>query len=140
MNAVFLQARIDSSRLPGKALYILGKKTILEHALENLHKIHADLYVLVTDETSFPIFSDLAHEAHWQIFKGSKLNVLERFVFAARHYKVNYIVRATGDNPLVDAQAAQSCLDHALDLGLDHVRMKNLPHGAGVEVVKVSAL
>jgi len=139
-TALFVQARLDSSRFPAKALSVLGGISLLEQVLLNLRPIHVDLRVLVCDSDSLSVFKGIAERSGYECFAGDKDNVLSRFIAAAEHYQVSIIVRATADNPLVCVRAAQSCLDEMLVQQADHCRMDGLPYGGGVEVVRTQAL
>jgi spore coat polysaccharide biosynthesis protein SpsF len=139
MIAVFLQARLDSTRLPRKALLPLADDTVIGHAMRSLRGA-ADLSVLLTDEDSAEELRPQANAAGFDIFVGSKEDVLKRFADAARHYGPDRIIRATGDNPLVGSECARLiCRMHA-DEGADYSGFRGLPLGTGVECVETEAL
>ena len=137
---VFLQARIDSSRLPGKALFKIQGKTIVSHAMTALRQIDADVYALLTDENSFSSLFAEAKNNGFEIFKGSATDVLARFVSAGEFFKVKTIIRATGDNPLVDAETATLILDSHLLERADYSGFNGIPLGTGVEVLNFNSL
>ncbi len=140
VTGVFLQARIDSSRLPGKALLMIGPFTIVEHAMARLKRIPAERYVLVCDYPSVEIFRPLARRHGFEIFGGPKEDVLARFVQASDLFQVDTIVRATADNPLVSWEyGARTLLQHRKS-GADYSTFTGLPIGTGVEVVQSDAL
>ncbi len=139
-TAVFLQARLGSSRLPAKVLYELGGKPVLLHCMQALSALDCDEKVLLCDHDSKPAFESLARFAGWKIFAGSTLNVLSRFVDAAFAFEVDYIVRATADNPLLDSIHAQNALQVALSAQVDHACYTGMPLGSGVEIVSTQAL
>jgi spore coat polysaccharide biosynthesis protein SpsF len=140
VTALFLQVRLDSSRLPRKALVDLGGRTVVQRCFDALARVEVPLRVLVTEPASAPELAPLAEAAGWAVSVGSKENVLDRFVQAARAHGVTTIVRATGDNPLVSASLANSLLVRHLALGSDYSGYQGAPVGTGVEVVRVSAL
>lgn len=140
MIAVFLQARIDSSRLPGKALLPINGKPMVQVVMERLRKIFADLYVLVTDREGKRHFSSIATRVGFEVFEGSKEDVLGRFCRAIETYKLPTIIRATGDNPLVSWELANKILGEHLKLNADYSALQGMPLGLGVEVVQASAL
>ncbi|HOV15848.1 MAG TPA: hypothetical protein PK771_16280, partial [Spirochaetota bacterium] len=76
----------------------------------------------------------------WKIFYGDKNNVLKRFVDAADFFKVDTIIRATGDNPLLSYEIANETVDIFYQNQVDICHLSNVPYGGGVEVVKKSAL
>ena len=139
-RAVFLQARVESRRLPGKALLPLAGKPVIAHAMESLIRIPADVHAILTDPVSASTFDDVAQASGFQIFEGEPDDVLKRFADAARHFEIDRYFRATGDNPLVSARLAEA-------LERDHVRQAadfsgylGLPLGTGVECVEASAI
>ena len=139
-TGVFLQVRLDSQRLPRKALKVLQGKTVTEHCLEALSRVEADCRVLVTEPDSAPALEPLARRLNWQLFVGSKDHVLDRFVSAGRHFPCDWILRATGDNPLVSAAAARAVLDRTREEEGDYGAMTGPPVGTGVEVLRRAAL
>jgi spore coat polysaccharide biosynthesis protein SpsF len=140
MTVLFLQVRLDSSRLPRKALALLGGRTVVQRCFDALDAVAVDRRVLVTEPASAPDLEPLARAAGWDVFVGSKDNVLDRFVQAARKYGAHTIVRATGDNPLVSASLANALLSRHRERGSDYSGYVGAPVGTGVEIVQVSAL
>jgi len=140
MTGVFLQARLDSSRLPGKALLPLSGKPILEHAMEALLLVPADVHALLTEEGSREAFAPIADKLGYRLFVGSKFDVLRRFADAARFFGVDRIVRATGDNPLVSWELAVQLEKECVSLDADYGGHFGMPVGCGVECLKSKAL
>jgi len=140
MRAVVLQARVDSSRLPGKALLPLGNRPVISRVMEALNRIPADLRVLACSEDSESAFAKHAEEAGFTLFAGPKEDVLGRFCLVTRNLGIRHVIRATGDNPFVFADAAYAVTAEALALGADYAGYGGLPYGAGVESVNAEAL
>lgn len=140
MTSVFLQVRLDSSRLPRKALVDLGGRTVVERCLEALAGVFVDGRVLVTEPGSAAELEPLAQNAGWALFVGDKDHVLDRFVQAARSTGTTTIVRATGDNPLVSAALANLALRRHRESGALFSALDGGPIGSGVEVVEARAL
>jgi spore coat polysaccharide biosynthesis protein SpsF len=140
LPAIVLQARIDSTRLPGKALLSLDEKPLLFRVMEALNHVPSDLKILACSEDSLSSFSSLAQDCGFQIFAGPKEDVLERFCLVIRKYPIDRVIRATGDNPFVFADAVASLNAEAVSLNADYAGYMNLPCGAGVESVSSSAL
>ena len=99
-----VQARMGSSRLPGKALMPLAGRPVIWHVMERLSRAERlDRVVLATttapeDDALADYVSGLGH----LVVRGSESNVLARFVQAAEQTHADVIVRITGDCPLVD--------------------------------------
>ncbi|GAB4374372.1 MAG: hypothetical protein Kow009_09960 [Spirochaetales bacterium] len=140
MIAVFLQARIDSSRLPGKALLPLRGKPMVQVVMERLRRIPADLHILLTDAEGYGRFAPLAEQTGFKIFEGPKEDVLGRFCRAIETFRPKTIVRATGDNPLVSWELAEQILADHIRLSADYSAFQGMPLGLGVEVAEAYAL
>ena len=140
MLAIILQARIDSSRLPGKSLLPLGGKPMIFRVMEALARVPAELRVLACPEDSAAAFEPLAAEAGFALFTGPKDDVLGRYCRALRKFGIRQVIRATGDNPFVFTDAAAAINAEALALGADYAGYSGLPFGAGVESVSAQAL
>lgn len=138
---IVLQARMASRRLPGKALALIGGRSILARCLERLRAGGAAPVVLAT--TTHPEDDALAALAHAEgvlVVRGSEADALHRFVVAAERFGATYIVRATADNPAVDIDAPRRVLETLVRTGVDYVIEAGLPHGTAVEGVTVDAL
>lgn len=140
MTGLFLQARMASSRFPGKALEKIGNRTILEHCMAALGYVRADYHVLLTDEHSRDTFRIQARQWGFDLFAGSEDDVLDRFARACEHYEVDTIVRATADNPLVSASLANAILAEHRSVRADYSGYLGMPIGTGVEVLSAEAL
>ena len=139
--AIVLQARVDSSRLPGKALLPLGEKAVvISRVMEALNKVPAQLRVLACPEDSADVFAPLAEESGFTLLAGPKDDVLGRYCLALRTFNIQRVIRATGDNPFVFADAAAAINAEALALNADYAGYSGLPYGAGVESVSAAAL
>jgi spore coat polysaccharide biosynthesis protein SpsF len=141
MHAIVLQARLDSTRLPGKSLLPLNGKPLLLRVMEALNRVPSELRVLACTEDSIATFAPLAAEAGFEIFEGSRDDVLKRYCDVLRKFNIQHLIRATGDNPFVFADAAASINAEAMALGADYAGYASgLPFGAGVEAVSADAL
>jgi len=140
MTAVVLQARIDSKRLPGKALLPVEGKPLIFRVMEALNNISANERILACSEDSFDSFKPLADECGFKILAGPKEDVLERYCRVIREFSIDRVIRATGDNPFVFADAAAAINSEAVSVNADYAGYLNLPYGAGVESVSASAL
>jgi spore coat polysaccharide biosynthesis protein SpsF len=126
--------------------------------MEALNRVPCDLRVLACPEDCESSFSALARRAGFELTTGPKDDVLGRFCGAIRRFRPDYIIRATGDNPFVFADAAAALAARATnarapnagvpnagvpDAGVpdaDYSAYAGLPFGAGVEAVKAAAL
>lgn len=138
---IVLQARMGSRRLPGKALALIGQRSVLGHAIARLQRAEAAPVVVAT--TVEPADDAIAAEAARcgaQVFRGPRDHVLERFVLLAREAGARRIVRATADNPAVDGHAASRVLGAMAHREADYAVEYGLPYGSAVEGVTTAAL
>jgi spore coat polysaccharide biosynthesis protein SpsF len=140
MTLLVLQARLDSSRLPGKALLPLGEEPLILRVMEALGNLPCDGRVLACPEDSVFAFGPLAERASFELFRGPKEDVLRRFCDVIRRFHPDRLIRATGDNPFVFVDAAEALNREAEALNADYACYGGIPHGAGVESVSAEAL
>ena len=140
-TAVFLQVRLDSTRLPRKALKKIEDHILAEHAMLALKELDLDHHVLVTARGDESILAPYAQACGFETYAGDRDDVLDRFIQAGRLYKPDLIIRATGDNPLVAIDPARRVLEAiSANPGCDYCAMKGLPLGCGVEIFRREAL
>ena len=140
---IILQARMGSSRLPGKILKFIGDRSLLAHIFYRLSFLrHSARLVLATsDLLGDDIVESFCRKNSVNCFRGSEEDVLERYYLCARQHGFNHVIRLTGDNPFVDIEE----LDRLIDLHLgEHVEYShsfgNLPWGCGSEIFTFEAL
>jgi spore coat polysaccharide biosynthesis protein SpsF len=138
---IILQARYNSTRLPGKALEPLAGRTILEHCLRRLVAAGVARVVLATTwEAEDDALAAIARRLGVSVYRGDSNDVLRRFADAARFYELDPVLRATGDNPAVDIQAPGRLLSALRLTQADYVHEAGLPCGAAVEGMTAEAL
>ncbi len=147
MTVLILQARLDSSRLPGKALLeLVPGLSLLEAVFAQLAAVAADERILACPEDSFEAFTPFAKKAGWRIIAGDKDDVLGRYEAALRFIpafgkeKDDLVLRATGDNPFVLVTSANALVRDFFTSGADYACYEGLPHGSGLEYVRAGAL
>jgi spore coat polysaccharide biosynthesis protein SpsF len=138
---IVLLARMASSRLPGKALQPVGQWTILEHCLRRLTAGGVARVVLATTtQPEDDALVEVARRVGVPVFRGDSDDVLGRTLRAAQEFGLDPVVRATGDNPFVDIQAAGRLLAALRASKADYVREEGLPYGAAVVAMTTAAL
>jgi spore coat polysaccharide biosynthesis protein SpsF len=108
--------------------------------MEALRTVPADIHILACPEDCLDAFEPLAAAAGFVLVTGPKEDVLSRYCVAIRRFQADWIIRATGDNPFVFADAASALLLEGRSLGADYSGYSSLPCGAGVELVRSAAL
>jgi len=101
---IIVEARMTSSRLPGKILLEAVNKPLLELMIERLRKIKIvdNVIIATTSNTNDDIIVSLCERLNVPFFRGSENDVLGRVVETAQKFKTDIIVEITSDNPLVD--------------------------------------
>jgi spore coat polysaccharide biosynthesis protein SpsF len=99
-----IQARMSSTRLPGKVLKDIAGKPMLQHVVERARQAKTidEVLVATTSESSDDILGQYCQEQSIPCYRGSPLDVLDRFYHAAMKYQPQLIIRLTADCPLLD--------------------------------------
>lgn len=118
-----IEARMRSSRLPGKVLLPVAGKPLLEHLVERLRRVPSlDEIVMATTigGTDAPLVR-LSSQLGIGCFRGSEQDVLGRVADAARTFQADVIVEITSDCPLIDPGIVERCIRKYLETGADYV-------------------
>jgi spore coat polysaccharide biosynthesis protein SpsF len=139
------QARIGSSRLPGKTLKLIQGQTLLAIHLKRIlrSKLITQLKVATTHEEGVEKIIQVCNECRVGYHQGSLHDVLERFYETAKPYSPDLVVRVTSDCPLIDPDVIDTMIQKAIDNGKDYTSntiVPTYPDGIDVEVMKFSAL
>lgn len=140
-SLLIMQARLNSSRLPQKALLpIIDGMPSLLVAMLGLYGV-ADEHVLACDRAGQVYFNSLAEQSHFQLVVGDEEHdVLSRFIKAMNLFKSNYVIRATADNLVVGRHLVSLAMEQALLTNADYFCFSKTPYGSGVEVVRSEVL
>lgn len=149
--AIIVQARMTSTRLPGKVLMPVLGKPLLAYELERLQRCQkADSLMVATtvNATDDPVVA-LCEALDVPVFRGSEADVLERYHGAARQAAAETVVRVTADCPLIDPvivdhviaryQTANREANGALDYA-SNTLARTFPRGLDVEVFSFAGL
>jgi spore coat polysaccharide biosynthesis protein SpsF len=140
-----IEARMTSSRLPGKVLAEAAGRPLLSHMVERLRRsARLDAIVVATtanaaDDPIVALCEDLGVGA----FRGSEDDVLGRVLGAARAHEADLIVEITGDCPLIDPALADDVLAAFEEGGADYcanLLQRTLPRGMEVQVFPTAVL
>lgn len=145
MILAILQARVSSTRLPGKVLKPILGRPMLVRQLERVKRsklIDKLIVATSTDLSDSPIF-DLCNKDEVACFRGNLDDVLDRFFNAAKPYKPDNILRLTGDCPLADPVLIDEVISYHLNGGYDYssnTLEPTFPDGLDIEVFKYKCL
>jgi spore coat polysaccharide biosynthesis protein SpsF (cytidylyltransferase family) len=139
------QARVGSSRLPGKVLKEINGTSILEMHVRRIikSKLVSKLIVATTEEPEAMAICILCDNLGVEYYRGSMDDVLDRYYKTALPVKPDYVVRITSDCPLIDPEMIDAVIKTTLDSGADYGSngfITLFPDGQDVEVFKFSAL
>ncbi len=144
---IILQARMGSSRLPGKPLKIVMGRPLLSYQIERLRRISSvdDIVIATSDlKTDQPII-DFCKAEHVHFFRGSESDVLDRYYQAAKKYNADVVVRVTGDCPIIDPSVVTQVISLYLKTSppcdyVSNTLVHTFPRGLDVEVFSFSNL
>lgn len=146
-TAIIVQARMTSTRLPGKVLKKVLGKTLLEYQIERLRRVrNADGIIIATtiNDTDQPIV-DLCAHLGVTVTRGSESDVLSRYHEAASLHGVETVVRVTSDCPAIEPAVVDRIIEfyRAHRGNFDYVSnslTQSYPYGLAAEVFSFEAL
>lgn len=140
-----VQARVSSTRLPGKVLLPLpygSGISVCEHVIRRLKKVkNIDRIIIAT--TSNAVDNKIVNVANTEsiaCFRGSEQDVLSRFFEAAQEHQLDEIIRVTADNPCTDYALIDWVVQAHLRENNDYTATQQYPVGLNVEVLSFKAL
>ena len=142
---IFIQARMSSSRAPGKVVEDIFGKPMLLRQLERLRNGNKNIEIVCvtsTDPTD-NVIEELCLKNNFLCFRGSLDNVLNRYMSAAKFYNVKNIIRIGGDDPLVDVNQVRILIDEHKKTNADFLftsHRNGWPLGAVAELISLHAL
>jgi spore coat polysaccharide biosynthesis protein SpsF (cytidylyltransferase family) len=145
MITAIIQARLGSSRLPGKTLIEIAGRPMLGHLVDRVRQIQGIEQVVIATTTR-PLdqaIVDFGEIEGLPVYTGSEEDVLDRFYQAARRFNASVIVRVTPDCPLLDMEVSRQVLVRFLQGDVDYASNTNpptFPDGLDTEVFSFAAL
>lgn len=146
-TAIIVQARIGSTRLPGKVLLPIMGRPVMEYGLERLRRARsADQVIIATSENPADnSVVDLAEKLGFAYYRGSESDVLSRFYGAALTFGADVIVRCNSDCPLIDPTVVDTIINEYHKPGHPYDYVSNIlkptyPTGMHTEVFSLEAL
>lgn len=143
--AAIVQARMGSTRLPGKVMKEIVGKPMLWHVIDRLKKAELidSVIVATTNKEIDKSILQLAEDSGVAGYAGSEEDVLDRYYQAAKEFSVDTIVRITADCPLIDPKAVDKVIQRYLMGDCDdaaNTLKRTYPDGLDVEVFSFVAL
>lgn len=144
-TVAIVQARMGSSRLPGKVMKPINGIPMIGVLLKRLSQSRTINEIVVAtsmDDRNIPLV-EYVTALGYECFQGSEDNVLERFLYAAEASKADTIIRITGDCPLVDPLLVDEAVKHFRESSVDYYTNcapATFPDGLDIEVFSYDAL
>lgn len=142
----FIPIRLDSERLPGKALKEAAGRPIVYHLLDRTHACRhiaspRDVVVCTTPEPGNDVLQAAVEAWGGSVFRGDKDDIIKRFKDANDQFGFDIIVQVDGDDPLCDTQYMDLTVDALIaEPGLDTAVSTGLPFGINVKSFTRTAL
>lgn len=144
-TVAIVQARMGSSRLPGKVMKTLKDKTVLGHVITRLKAVGQidEIVIATTSNSEDDVIVEEAQQHNVFYFRGSEENVLSRYYQAASSRAADVVVRITSDCPLIDPVITGNTIDLFNSSNADYASNKMLttfPRGLDTEVFTFGVL
>jgi len=143
--SAIIQARIGSTRLPGKVLMKLNEDTVLSLLLKQLKhsKFLAEKIIATTNNPKDDVIEKFTTSNNIKLFRGDSDNVLDRYYQCAKRFSLTHIVRITADNPLIDPDIIDQAIKKYSTFNYDYLTNsidRTFPNGTEVEIFSFDAL
>lgn len=141
-----IQARMGSTRLPGKVLMKLDKQnTVLDYVIQQLKhcKNIEKIIIATTSLKEDDVIETFAKNNNILYFRGNSLDVLDRYYQCAKLHNLTIIIRITADNPLIDPNIVEKVLAEFKSHSYDYISnavVRSFPYGIETEVFSFDAL
>jgi spore coat polysaccharide biosynthesis protein SpsF len=142
---VILQARMSSSRFPGKVMMPINGEPMIYRQIERIEEASVvdSLIVATSTDSSDDVLAGYLKAKGVQVFRGSLENVLSRFLEIEAQIQPTTIIRLTGDCPLVMPELIDKMVVRFYDSNVDYLSNTlepTFPDGLDIEILKASAL
>lgn len=141
-TVAIIQARMGSSRLPGKVMMTLGGRSILTYLAQRISRARTldTILVATTNHLRDEIIVEECETHGIACFRGDEFDVLGRYVEAATVSRADVIVRVTADNPFTDPDSIDRAVEAIALGGADYAIEMDLPAGTTGEALTRKAL
>ncbi|WP_067072652.1 cytidylyltransferase domain-containing protein [Methanoculleus horonobensis] len=143
-----VQARMGSTRLPGKVMKDLLGKPVLTRAINRIRRAKCidEVVIATTIKPEDDAIAALCEGEGWQCFRGSENDLLDRYYRAAQAFNADVVVRITSDCPMIDPEVIDKVigeflsLRETIDYASNTLSPRTFPRGLDVEVMTFEAL
>src|SRR6185437_2526684 len=144
-TGIITQARMTSTRLPGKILMKAKGKSMLEYHLERLAWSNLPVYIATTTNQTDDVVVEFATKHGIMFSRGSEENVLSRYYECAKKNELDIIIRVTSDCPLIDGNLLGIGYNKYIEIDDAHLYLSNsiertFPRGLDYEIFSFDLL
>lgn len=146
-KVAIVQARIGSTRLPGKTMLEIAGRPMLWHVVNRLSfcEMIDFISVAIPDTKKDDVIYEYCRDSNMDVFRGSENDVLDRYYKTALHVKADIVIRITSDCPLIDPVVTDKVISAYINAGKPYDGASNVvertyPRGLDTEVLSMKAL
>jgi spore coat polysaccharide biosynthesis protein SpsF len=144
-TGIIVQARMGSTRLPGKILLRAGGKALLQVQMDRLKQFKTPVYLATTVLPADDALAEFATQHNIPFYRGDESHVLQRYYECAKQFGLEAVIRVTSDCPLIDAelldQAIQTYIkENDPNLYLSNTQQRTYPRGFDFEIFSFALL
>lgn len=140
-----IEARMSSSRLPGKVLLPAVGEPLLGHLVRRLRAVPSlnDIVLATTVSPADDVLAEFAQRHALRCFRGSETNIMGRVALAAESTAADVVVETTADNPIIDPEIIETVIRTFVANDAQYVsnaHVKSFPDGMDVQVFRLATL
>lgn len=141
-NIILVAVRLNSNRLKNKALLNLYDSPLILKLTNRIKKskLSSDIIWCTSTNKSDDKLEEVALANNINIYRGSELDVMSRFIGVSEKFNADNIVRVTGDNPLTDPEIIDFLIDKHINNHLEYTYCSSIPIGTRSEVISTEML
>jgi spore coat polysaccharide biosynthesis protein SpsF len=137
---------MGSTRLPGKALIPINDKPMLKHVVDRCRRVCNEVIVATTMNENDADIDIFCRDNKIKCYRGSEINVLDRYYQCAKKYEIDVVIRVTGDCPLIDPEIINTMLKFYMSNNYEFVtnggipEKRTYPRGVDTEIFSIDVL
>ena len=137
-----ITARLKSTRLPMKIILKINRIEIIRHMINRIKesKVINEIIICTSANPQDKPLVEIANKEGIKYFLGDEEDVIQRLSDAAQHFKLDYVINVTADNPLVSLEYITKIYKKFKKTNADHIRCNDLPIGLYSYGLKPEAL
>ncbi len=155
MVTAIIQARMGSTRLPGKVMMKINDEPMLYYVIKQVmaSKNISEIIIATTYLPEDDVIEEYVNELGYDVFRGDSDDILDRYYKCAKNFNLKTIVRITSDDPLIDPFVVDACIEKFQNEHFDYVsntiskkndswipNLNGFPYGIAIEVFNFSSL